>query len=116
VGVVPEEARTVDDAEPDLLPVAAFCILQRALVDKGNAVVLVLFLEFVFEGGGEGREEREREKSRSLSFSFLSFAPFAHPKPRALPSQKKKASKTLTHASLPFIERPCQCSVAPTWT
>ena len=47
VGVVPEEAGPVDDSELDLLPVAAGLALQRALVDKGDAVVLKFFFFFL---------------------------------------------------------------------
>ena len=54
VRVVPKEAGPVDDAELDFLFVAAVVfsrVLQRALVDKGDAVVLCFSSLFLFGGG-----------------------------------------------------------------
>lgn len=97
--VVPEEARAIDDAELDLLPVAAGLVLQRALVDKGDAVVLKFFFFFF---------ENYDYQDQVEFFRYVLFLLLIKETPR------KKKPETLTHASLPFIERPCQCSVAPT--
>ena len=74
VRVVPEEPRAIDDAELDLLLVAVFrVVLQRALVDKGDAVVLFFFFFFLVmvekkTGGISKNLEVEVEVFRSFSF------------------------------------------------